>query len=115
MRKAKIKLKGYQKNGREIFIGRSQGNEARDDANLEALEKEYDKIVVIIPKGTSSISPSFFLGMFSKSIMSLGGVDNFLKKYEFEFSDDDHDVKEFLKLNIESSLLRARTAWIKRT
>ena len=64
------------------FTGRPQGKEVRLNLGLSALDSSIENICVEIPEGTTSFNPSFYLGLFYDSILNLGGLDAFKKKYE---------------------------------
>jgi len=65
------------------LAGKERGVSARRLFNLDELDSKADAIVVRVPEHLNAISPSFFLGLFSASIASLGGKDGFLRKYRF--------------------------------
>ena len=51
--------------------------------NLDELDKNAESIDVIIPDYIVTFTPSFFLGLFSKSLDTLG-EDGFFRKYHFK-------------------------------
>ena len=96
-----INLLKYRGNKSTLFTGRPQGETARKELNLDSLDnKDNIQIKIIIPKGTTSFNPSFFLGMFNKSIKNLG-IDKFNDKYIFYVEDTEDEMKNILLNNIE--------------
>lgn len=102
-----IDLGRYKSSKSSLFTGRPQGESVREKLDLDELDKNSDKVTVKIPKGTSSINPSFFLGVFFKSVKNLG-PPKFLEKYSFEFEDENPEVKSILMGHIEDALRNAR-------
>lgn len=104
METKKINLIDYRGSNSSAFIGRVEGENARKELKLDSLDNEKDKeIEIIIPAGTSSINPSFFLGLFYDSIKKLK-IDPFKNKYHFVFEEQDDKMKYLLNRNIEESL-----------
>lgn len=68
----------------KILTGREYGEEMRDKYKLDALEDEYESIIIFIPDSIYSVNPSFLLGMFGISIRKFGSEDAFLEKYQFD-------------------------------
>ena len=66
--------------------GKERGIAARQKFKLDQFDTENEKIDVLIPETMDVITPSFFQGLFSQSIIKLGGKDAFLKHYKFKAS-----------------------------
>ncbi len=99
-----LKYRGGQSS---LYTGRPQGESTREELALNKLDKENSNVVIIIPEGTSSINPSFFLGLFFESIKTLG-VEEFREKYQFQVEERDLEIKEILLENIEDGIRHAQ-------
>jgi len=82
------------------FTGRPQGIELRNELDLDKLDQDEQKYVIIVPPGTSSINPSFYLGLFFQSYKKLGGVDSFKGKYSINFEETDSELTELLQYSL---------------
>jgi hypothetical protein len=95
----KIELLKYRGNASSLFTGRPQGEQAREELELDKIDKDKTVTVqFIIPSGTSSFNPSFYLGLLFNSIKTLG--ENFEKKYTFTIEDKNEDVQKVLQANL---------------
>ncbi|MDT8505423.1 hypothetical protein OYC61_014050 [Alcaligenes nematophilus] len=76
----------FQKRGFEgkVFSGRRRGELARDEFDLDSLDKKNVKVQVIVPSSLFSLTSSFFLGMFGPTLRSLDSKSQFQSKYHFE-------------------------------
>lgn len=83
------------------FTGNPQGKEVRKLLELDKYDRKGEEVTICIPKGTTSFNPSFYSGLLYSSIVYYKGIDNFKKKYSFIFEDDDQEIVELLKENIE--------------
>ena len=101
-----IDLGKYKNPKSSLFTGRPQGESARKELNLDSRDQNEDKILVKIPPGTSSINPSFFLGLFFPSIKNLG-LKKFEEKYTFVIEDDNPTIRTILISHIEDALRNA--------
>lgn len=79
----KIEIAPYRSSGAKIFTGQDRGMKARKELELDSCDEQNEVTKVIIPTDTWGINPSFFKGMFEKSIKKLG--DTFGEKYIFEY------------------------------
>lgn len=100
METKKINLLKYRGNDSSLFTGRPQGEASRKELNIDANDKKGDKIVFIIPKGTSSINPSFYLGLLYDSIKYFG-IDKYEEYYSFEIEDTNEITKGVLLENLQ--------------
>lgn len=66
----------------KILSGRARGRETRREKNIDALERQYDVLLVNFPQTVLAVSSSFFLGMFGPSIMLAGSKQEFLNKFK---------------------------------
>lgn len=82
-----------------VFTGRPQGETARHELGLDKLDKNQNIIHFIIPQGTTTITPSFFLGLLFESIFKLG-FDKYKEKYIFKYKDENPDIIVILESNI---------------
>ena len=67
-----------------MFSGREKGRLNREKFALDTIDVSDQNVDVIIPDNTYSITSSFFMGLFGKSIRELGDRDEFLDKYRFK-------------------------------
>lgn len=95
-----IKKIEFEKIGGPLFSGRDRGDRNREKYNLNSLDEEDVAIDVIIPENTYSITSSFFLGMFGKSIQTCGSKSTFMQKYRFQ-------MPNRLNQNIDRYIARA--------
>lgn len=83
-----------------VYTGRDRGERLRKEFHLDEADKDQAEIDVVIPDETYSISSSFFLGMFGRSITSAGNKEKFLQRYHFRTS-------KFLQGIIDGHIARA--------
>lgn len=85
-------------NKEKILFKYINGERERNKLNLE--EKDFDEFNynIIISKNTKTISISYFLGLFEKSIKKIG-FKKFKEKYKFKT--DNHDLKKDIEEAIE--------------
>lgn len=95
---ATIDLRKYRHNGSRIFYGEKVGELAKKELQLRKLERQEEKITVVIPSDTWDINGSFFSGMFEESVKRLG-INLFRNKYEFVF-----DNGELLPVEMKKSI-----------
>lgn len=89
------------------FSGRPEGEAVREKLKLDAIDGSTECVSIIIPNDTTSFNPSFFLGLFYKSIKRLGSVDAFKKKFVFDFSNfKDQELLKYIEKDIEDSYRR---------
>lgn len=94
-----IDLLKYRGNHSTLFTGRPQGEQARTELELDKIDKQKDVVVeFIIPEGTSSFNPSFYLGLLYNSIKALG--EKFDAKYSFKISDENPDIRRVIQGNL---------------
>lgn len=67
-----------------VLSGRSLGEKQREKLQLENIDKDQNQYVINIPNNIVSINPSFFLGLFGKSVRFFKTKEEFLEKYKFE-------------------------------
>lgn len=73
----------FAKFGGPVYSGRAKGELARNKLNLDAHDAQICQAQVIIPEGTYSVTSSFFLGLFGKSVRHAGSREEFLNRYRF--------------------------------
>ena len=86
--------------GGPVYSGRAKGEMVRTDLNLDSYDGVTGRIRVIIPKSTYSVTSSFFLGLFGKSVRKAGSFDEFAKKFQF-------DTPEIFRQTIRTCVDRA--------
>lgn len=81
---AKIDFNQLTENGRvHNLTGRDVGRRARESLNLDGFDESNETVDVLIPDHIFLVTPSFFIGMFAKSVLAAGDVETFFKKYRF--------------------------------
>lgn len=98
-----------------MFTGRPQGEQVREKLSVDDLDKDEELYYVEIPLGTTSFNPSFFLGLFYKSVKLLGGYDKFADKYKFIILSDNKFIKDSLQEDLEDCERQARNEFSKKT
>ncbi|MHC8508449.1 MAG: hypothetical protein ACYYKD_03465 [Rhodospirillales bacterium] len=75
-------------NGRTVsnFWGREQGEQARRQLGLDALDEAEADVIVKIPETVYSLTPSFFHGLFGDTLKKYGEDEKFFSKYKFDAS-----------------------------
>lgn len=99
-----INLEEFLGNG-TIFSGRPQGKLAREKMKVDVLDSINNEIIVLIPERTTSLNPSFMLGLFFQSFQKL--KDKFREKYKFQFLTEDPNRKIILIKDIEDFFRQA--------
>lgn len=67
-----------------VFTGRPRGELLRKELRVEQFDIGDNEIEVVIPDTTYSISSSFILGLFGKSVVRAGSKEAFYQKYHFK-------------------------------
>lgn len=96
----RIDLTKFRGNQSTLFTGRPQGEQAREVLNLDKLDSGQGVVVLVIPQGTTSFNPSFYLGLLYDSIKRLG-ISKFEVKYSFEIEDPNPSVIKVIRKNLE--------------
>lgn len=90
-----------------IYTGRPQGKDVRNELKLSEIDKKPETdIVFIIPEGTTSFNPSFYLGLLFDSYKELG-AEKFASKYSFQIVTEDISMRRVLKKNLEDATRNA--------
>ena len=76
-------------NGGQVrnLAGKPRGEDARLAFKLDEIDQQGGVVTVKVPDYIYAISSSFFLGLFSRSVMAFGTAESFLEHYRFEASD----------------------------
>lgn len=95
--------KEYNEQGKPVnyFIGKECGRKTRIKYGLDYLDRDKNKYIIKIPENTTSINPSFFRGMFTKSMKRLGSIENFNAKYSFDYSNLSPELQHIIEDNIK--------------
>lgn len=101
-----INLIDYKPRQSTSYSGRPQGEELRRTLKLDELDRDKSEVEIIIPAGTTSFNPSFFLGFLFNSIKNLG-VEGFNKKYKLVIQDSDPDFRSNLFDNLADGMRNA--------
>jgi len=83
--------------GTHIFSNRITGECYRHNFSLDEKDNDQEQYVISLPLNTWSINPSFFIGLFLKSIDNLGET-KFRDKYKFSC------IESYLFENIEQGI-----------
>jgi hypothetical protein len=112
--KTKIELLKFRGNNSSIFTGRPQGEEARIALGLDDIDKTESKVEIIIPKGTTSFNPSFYLGLLYDSIKHLG-IEGFKSKYEFKIEGSSASMISVIEKNLNDGIRNAENTLLGKT
>lgn len=104
----KIELTKSHRGGTKstTFAGRSEGKKVRTHLDLDKKDKELNNYQVVIPNDTTSMNPSFYLGLFFESIAMLG-IERFQEKYAFDLSNMEPRLKEVVEDNLKECMRKA--------
>lgn len=103
----KINLDKFKPEDSTTYTGRIEGSKARKDLHLSEFDKdEKVEVEFTFPEDTTSINPSFFLGLLYESFKNLGET-KFLNKYKFKFENEVPEIIEALNENIQDALRTA--------
>ena len=80
---ATIELRELTKDDVRNLSGQERGFRARQKFDVDALDRSAEPVLVRVPHDLDTISPSFFRGMFSTSILALGAI-GFGNHYVFD-------------------------------
>lgn len=97
------------------FTGRPQGMQLRGTLNLDAVDVDGIKYIVSVPEGTTSLNPSFYLGLFFPSYKKLKGVEGFKTKYEVVFNEQDTILKSLLETLLKDCEREAQNEYTGKT
>lgn len=86
--------------------GRDLGLEVREKLELESFDENSEVCKIVIPDTLENINPSYFLGLFGKSIRTLSEI-KFREKYKFVITSEKPEVVKSLKEDIEVGIRRA--------
>jgi len=101
-----INLERCTKGGRiHNLAGKNWGESVRKAFGVDRLDQLPGPIPVIVPEHVYAISPSFFLGLFSRSLRSLGGREPFLAHYPFVCT---REIMVQIEEGIEDWILRTK-------
>lgn len=89
-----------------VYAGRSRGENARLQANLDQVDNGTAEVEVSIPDSTYTVTSSFFLGMFGPSVIRAGSRDAFVKKFRFKSPPFlTEDFEEYISYALETRKL----------
>ena len=91
-----IDLQKYTTPGVGILAGRDRGEYARRAEALDRVDTGGTLVVVQIPRDVYSVNSSFTLGMFDKSVQTLG-AEGFRKQYTFSGPDGERIRDELIR------------------
>jgi hypothetical protein len=99
METVEFNLNKYRGPKSTLYTGRPQGEAARKDLGLDQFDSSPKRAVFVIPRGTTSFNPSFYLGLLFESFSKLG-LGKFEEKYVFRFEDENPNVVAVLEENL---------------
>lgn len=97
-----IKLQGFRKNESRMFSGREFGIEVRCKIDLDSRDQDFETYYIQISDDTMAINSSFFGGLFSESVLTLG-AERFREKYIFQ-NEKGKSLKDTLQKDIEEGI-----------
>lgn len=95
----RLNISKYREQDSMIFTDRDAGVKARNELGLDEKEKT-NNIIITLPSDTWGINPSFFGGLFEKSIKIYR--EDFFEKYSFEYTNG-KQIKDSLKKDIDEN------------
>tara|TARA_R110002051_G_scaffold69946_2_gene125795 strand:+ start:6816 stop:7184 length:369 start_codon:yes stop_codon:yes gene_type:complete len=101
--------------GSSTFTGRPQGVQVRAELKLDKFDFDKNSYVITIPEGTISFNPSFYLGLFFKSIKNLNGFKNFSDKYDIQLLESNSELKELLLEDFDECKRQSENEFIGKT
>lgn len=102
-----VNLGEYKNSKSTSFTGRPQGASARKQIGLNKFDKDDSAVVtLVIPDGTTSFNPSFYLGLLFESYKKLG-VEGFKRKYHWKIEAENPDTRKVLEKNLEDGVRNA--------
>ena len=104
----------HRGNNSTTFTGRPQGKSVRVALNLSQEDKKEEDVIIEIPKGTTSFNPSFYHGLYYDRILALKPDDNFKKKYQIRFADQDRELVALLEEDIEDCERQAANEYFRK-
>lgn len=100
-----IYLKKYlPTSNHNYFNGRPEGKDTRVSLQLDIKDEKKEKLTFFVNKGLVGMNVSFFLGLFSKTILKCG-LEDFKNRYIFEYEDE--DTKRLFEKDIEYGIKAA--------
>ncbi|KKJ78287.1 hypothetical protein WH95_02970 [Kiloniella litopenaei] len=86
--------------------GKDRGIAVRRFLKIDEYDSSKEVVHVRVPDDMDVITPSFFQGLFSQSIVKLGGKDGFVNQYKFHAN---AELMKWINRGIDRSLMK-RTA-----
>lgn len=96
------------------FAGRPEGQQVRNELNIDRLDTDGDLYIIKLPSDTTSFNPSFYLGLFFDSIKRLKW-NKFKDKYQFDYSVFRPALAEVISQNIAECERKAKNELNKKT
>jgi len=84
----------------DVLIGYEFGQRVRERFKMDSLDRNPDRIRVILPTRLDVIAPSFAQGFFGESVLRLGR-EGFFRRYDFSSWPPD------MLMQVETGVLRA--------
>ncbi len=84
------------------LAGKPRGEDARRQFKLDELDVLPGEVRVSVPDYVYAISSSFFLGLFSQSVVRLGSAEAFLNHYRFSA---DESVMQQIRHGLDRCLI----------
>jgi len=95
----------FGKLGGRAYVGRPNGEAARDYFEIMELVKACDRIKIMFPDDTKTLTSSYFLGCFSQSIIEAGSLDKFRSKFDL---DNPHKLDKIINKCIQTALISVK-------
>lgn len=100
-----LKMNSYKKNESRMFSGRDYGLEVRQGMELDEKDKDNEVYIIQVSDDILAINSSFFGGLFSESVITLG-EEGFREKYHFE-NEKGKMMKQTLRNDIKEGIYDA--------
>ena len=94
------------------FSGRPNGIEVRKELNLDEKDKDHFTYKIELPSDTTSFNPSFYLGLFFDSIVTLKGIESFKEKYHIDIKSINKDFQTVIEENLQECSRKAYNEYI---
>lgn len=66
-----------------IYLGRDTAKAIREEFDLDAADKSEVEVHILVPSDAYTMTSSFFIGLFGRSVAHAKSREKFLAKYKF--------------------------------
>lgn len=110
-----IDLDEFTPPGATVLATRPWGIVARSRSNVDMLAKDYDRILIRVPKHVSRVNPSF-LEEFLEDVFTTYGWEEFTRKFSFVFPHHmrlNADLAEAATRVLQDSNIHSSSSYVK--